>query len=311
VPTTQRGVYFSSEAAVTNVLNVLLLGGIAVMLLGSPGIGRYLSIYAIGIASGLFSLAWMFRVPGGHAVPIASDPSCHDTLRRALADKTFLRFVAIASLCFSSFAWMNAVSTLYMRDVLGLEWQVMAIQAAVSLAILMTIRAWARYADHSGSGRAMALTLVGHAVTTAAFLFLRPGSVLTYVALVPVVIAWGVFNTAFWMAVNRAMLNRLQDSCRVGYSNVWTVGTNVAMGATPIIAGSAVQHMGMWGYRLCFGIAIVSALLCAIASLRIVTDGRTLPPSLSVLINPALPLRTLARLTWISLGLHESNRSNA
>lgn len=307
VPVLQRGTYFSSEAAVTNVLNVVLLGGIALMLLGTPSVGRYLSVYAVGIVSGLISLLWMFRVPGGHAIPEVEDATKNDSLRRAIGDRGFLRFVFAASLCFSSFAWFNSVSTLYLRDVLGLEWEVMAIQAMVSLSVLLTIRSWARYADFAGSGRAMALTLLGHAMTTTAFLFLRPESRLTYAALVPVVVAAGVFGTAFWIAVHRAMLNRLEESCRVGYSNVWTVGTNVSMGLTPILAGSAVEHMGMWGYRLCFSIAILSAVGCAAVSLRVVADGRGFV-SLRTLLHPMLPLRTLERLTRISLGLHESNR---
>jgi len=183
VPIRQRGAYFSSEAGVNNILNVALLGSIAAILVGNPGIGRYLSVYAIGILSGLFSLAWMFRIPGGHAIPLTADPDKEDSLRRALSDRAFTRFVITASLCFSSFAWFNSAATLYMRDVLGLEWQVMALQALVSLGVLLTIRAWGRYADHSGSGPAMAITLGGHAAAAIAFLFLFPGHTLTYICL--------------------------------------------------------------------------------------------------------------------------------
>lgn len=308
VPGVQRGTYFSSEAMVTQFLSVLLSAGIAVALLGDPGINRYLAIYGVGIASGLFSLAWMFRVPGGHAIPRVEGRAPADSLKAAVSDRTYLRFVVTASLCFSSFSWLGASSVLYMRDVLGLSWQIMAFQAAASMGVLLTVRSWARYSDQSGSGRTMALALAGHSMAAAAFLTLLPNFFLTPVLIVFTVVMAAVFSTAYWVASNRAMLNMLPASCRVGYSNLWTVCTNVAMGITPIVAGFAIDGLGPWGYRICFVISAVMGIGCGIASLRAVRDGRPLEPSLSWLINPALPLRTLMRIVWICLGLHESRR---
>jgi MFS family permease len=309
VPEHQRGVYFSSEAAVGQFLNVLLSIAQALILIGDPSIGRFLGIYAIGIVSGLVSLLWMFRVPGGRALPVTDRPQQEDSIRRAIEDRGFVLFVIVASLCFSSISWLGTASVLYMRDALHLAaWHIMALMAAGSVGVLMTIRSWGRYAEHSGSGRAMTLGLGGHALVSLGFLLLLPGAFWTPVGLILAVVFAAVFNTAFWMAAHRAMLNLVKTNCRVGYSNFWSVTTNLINGTTPILAGIIIQHYGMSGYRACFIIGGVLGLACAVSCLAVVRDGLPLGPVLARLVDPTLPVRTLARIMWICAGLHESNR---
>lgn len=312
VPVAQRGTYFSTEASVTQLLNVVLTLAQAAMLLGDPDVPRFLLIYGIGIASGLFSLVWMFRVPGGKGVEDTQESRRGlAAYRHALADRPFLWFVLTASLCFSSISWLGTSSVLYMRDELGLSWQIMVIMAASSMGVLLTIRAWGRFADHSGSARAMGLTLTGHALSGLAFLALIPGARWSLILIGPATILASVFSTAFWTSVHRAMLNYVKASDRVGYTNLWTIGTAFFSGITPVVAGVAIDWWGMWGYRVCFIMSGAMGLACALSCLWVVKESRMLQPSLSRLVDPALPVRTIGRILWISAGLHESNRSQS
>jgi hypothetical protein len=309
VPDHQRGTYFSTELAITQLLWVLVASGQAFILHDNPGLNRFLVLYAIGIAAGFISLIYMVRVPGGRGVtgPV-SVQSSFAAYRIALSDRPFLWFVVVATLCFSSLTWLSAALVLYMRDALGYSPRaIMFLTAAGGAGILVTIRQWGRFADYSGSGRAMLLSLAGHSASALAFLVLVPGAWWTQWILPPAVILAGVFAAAFTMAAHRAMLNFVRSPGRVAYTNLWTVGTSLALGVTPILAGFCIEHWNLWGYRTCFLACAIGGVCGAVASQFAVQDSASrLEPSLSRLVNPALPVRTLARIIWITLGLHES-----
>lgn len=310
VPEEQRGIYFSTEAATTQLVNVVIILGQGALLIGNPGVGRFLIIYAFGIGAGLFSLIWMWRVPGGEG--IEDQASFHESLaayRVVFSDRRYLAFVATASLCFSAASWFGSAYVLYLRDVLQLtENSIMILLAAGSTGVLLTIRFWGRFADYSGSGRAMFKTLTGHSLMALGFMTLLPGERWTPYLLPVLAVLVSIFGSAFWMAAHRAMLNRVQNEGRVAYTTVWTVGTALMLGLTPILTGQVISHGGLWGFRACFLIAGLFGLACAVASELVVGDGQHPAWSPSGLLNPTLPLRTLARIVWITVGMHESNR---
>ena len=312
VPERQRGTYFSTESAITQLLWVLVASCQAFILQDNPGLYRFLALYSIGIASGFISLAYMVRVPGGHGTngPI-SVQSSYAAYGVALSDRPFLWFVAVATLCFSSVTWLGASLVLYMRDALDYSPRaIMLIMAAAGAGILVTIRQWGRYADHAGSGHAMLLSLIGHSAAALVFLVLIPGASWTRYVLPPTVVFVSVFGAAFSLAAHRAMLNFVRSPGRVAYTNLWTVGSSLALGITPILAGFCIEHWNLWGFRICFLSCAVSGICCAVASRVAVPDSGPMERPLGRLINPALPVRTLARIMWITLGMHESGRAS-
>jgi len=313
VPGKQRAAYFSTEAAITHLLNVLVSFVIAYILLGDPGINRYLVIYGIGICSGLGSLTWMSRVPGGRGAdrPVTFRDS-YEPYKVALTDRRFLVFVLVASLCYSSLAWLGLALVLYMRDALHMSpGIIMALTAAGSIGILFTIRYWGRFADYSGSGVSMSLALTGHALTALLFLALLPGASYTLYVLSALYVLVCIFSAAFSVSANRALLNMIRADSRVGYSNVWTVGTAVAGGVTPIIVGLAIEYFNLWGFRACFTIAGAMGLACAIACRWVVRDGKATVKPATRNVPSGQPIDTLVNIVRITVGQHESNRPAA
>jgi MFS family permease len=104
------------------------------------------------------------------------------------------------------------------------------------------------------------------------------------------------------------MLSYVKDEGRVGYTNIWIFGTASAMGVTPIAVGFAIDWLGLWGFRTCFIVSCVLGFSCAIVSPWVIRDGKPIENLLGRMMNPTLPLRTLGRIAWITMGLHESNR---
>jgi hypothetical protein len=307
VPENQRGAYFSAEAGVTQLLNVGVALSQAVILRGDPGVNRFLLVYGIGIASGFTSLAWMRRIPGG--APSATPASLKADVasyRTAIGDRAFLVFACTAALCFSSTAWFGAASVLYMRDALGMKsWVIMVITAAASIAIMATVRHWARFAERNGSGLAIALALIGHATAALSCILLIPGASWTPYAMGPIVILASMFGSAFWMTVHRAMLGYVTVADRVGYTNVWQVCTSVALGVTPILVGQAISHGALWGFRVCFAIAGVGGICCALA-VRAFAQDRAAAHSPRHALALRSPLRAYSQIARITLGIDET-----
>lgn len=310
VPDRQRGIYFSAEAAVTHLINIGVLFLQGLILSHNPGIGRFLVIYGIGVAAGLASLVWMYRVPGGLGVKGAATPHGSETSYGAvLRDRQFLRFVVTASLCFSIFSWYGSSIVLYMRDAIRLEPnRILFITTAGSLAILLTIRAWGRFAESRGSGPAMFKTLSAHSLAALFCLTLVPGTRWAALALAPTVVLCSIFGAAFWVATHRALLNHVKESGRAAYTSIWIVGTALASGFTPIVVGFIIEHGNLWGFRACFAVSGLAGLCGAWACQSVVRDGPPVIQSPAELLRPAIPLRTLARIVWITVGLHPSNR---
>lgn len=309
VPESQRSTYFGSEAAITQLLNVGVAIGQALMLHGNPGLDRYLYIYAIGIAAGLLSLTWMRRVPGGAGVKTPfSWHDMHLPYRQTLTDRSFLIFVGVTSLCLTVTTCFGASWVLYSRDILGYTSnKIMYVTAAASVGVIVTIRPWSRFAEHNGSGPCMFLTLIAHSVLSLLFMANVPGASWSSWGVGPIIVLMNAFGTAFIVAANRGMLNHFRAESRLGYSNVWTVGTSLAYGIAPIFAGQSIQHVGLWGYRICFMICGFGGL--ALATLCLLAVKERVPrPAHAFTPNFAGLARVITSILTVTAGLDESNR---
>jgi len=310
VPESQRAIYFSADASVTQVLNVVVLLVQAFVLHGDPGMYRFLAIYALGIGAGLLSLIWMARVPGGGPITHTDEEAQnHSPYRTALADRRFLAFVVTASFCFSCISWFGSSVVMYMRDALGLfPDEIMSLTVVGSMGILMTIRFWARFAEHSGSGRAMSKTLVGHSLAALACIVVLPEHRGTVYGLLFVILCSSIFGSAFWMVTHRAMLAYFKPMARAGYTAIWTAGTALSLTITPIAAGHLIDWFGLSGFHVCFLLSGLGGLACAIVCLWVVREKEGSEPSLAGMLSPAAPFKALGRIVWITLGMDESNR---
>ncbi|HNR30422.1 MAG TPA: MFS transporter [Candidatus Hydrogenedentes bacterium] len=306
----ERGAFFSAEATIVQAVNVALILAQGLVLSGDPGMGRFLSIYAAGILAGLLSLYYMSRIPGGG--PLETDDHEEKGWRAyglVLHNRHYIAFILTGVFCFSSLSWFGSALVLYMRDALELPSRtIMTVMAAGSAGIFFTIRFWGRFADHSGSSIAMALSMVGHAIAALGFLLLDPEAAWTPYLLAPAVCLVSLFNAACWMAGHRAMLNFVRERGRVAYTNIWTISTSMALGFTPILVGFVIDRWHLDGFRFCFLFAGLAGLVGAVACRLFVSDGPPFTRPLRDLLNPGLPVRTLARIAWITAGLHISNR---
>ncbi|HDP35245.1 MAG TPA: hypothetical protein ENN29_09075 [Candidatus Hydrogenedentes bacterium] len=313
VPVKKRSVYFSTEAAITQLINVAVLFTQARLLaVSEPGVNRFLLIFGLGIVMGFISLLWMRRIPGGEGAPQVDAVSGLNALKRAVSDRSFLVFMLVSIFGMTGLSWFGAAYVMYLRDALGARDSLnMSLSAMGGLGILLTVGSWARFTEQNGSGLSMAKTLTAHALAPLLFLLAGAGYAnTTALPLLAVVIAC-VFNAAFHVAVNRAMLNHVPDHDRVGYTAVWTVCTALTLGATPLVAGFIIEYWGMWGFRACFLFSIFTTLGGAALSMVFVHERVVFEKNWTEMLNPALPLRTMGRILWITLGLHESNRNNA
>jgi len=310
VPEQQRSAYFSAEASVTQLLNIIVSFLQALILHGEPGISRYLVVYGIGVASGFMSLLWMYRVPGGYAIEEeASLKTDFASYRRAFADRPFILFVLAGTLCFSMVSWLGASNVMFMRDALGISSRnIMVITAVASVFVMLTVRYWARFAERRGSALAIALAQTGHATCSLACLTLVPGTSWARYGVVPIIVLASVCGSALGMTASRAMLSYVRKADRVGYTNLWQVVTAAAFGITPIFVGLVIDAWGLWGFRCCFLMAGLGGYVTAMLMRRVAHEGGPIPVPSGFREWVAFPGRVIGQIARVTVGLDESAR---
>lgn len=308
VPYEQRGIYFSAEAGVVQLVNIGILISQGLFLGKSPSITEFLIIYAVGIIGGLASLFWMARVPGGAGkqVPIRL-VDFYEPYKAVISDKAYLLFLLSAFISLSATNWYGSVVVLYMRDILKFsERTILWITSVGSFFIMVTAPAWGRYSDKFGSSPALLRALLCHAFLVLPFIEFHSYHLWVKYLVPPMVVIITIFSAAFWTSLHRAMLNMVPEEHRIPYTNMWTVVSGLSLGITPILAGQVVQILGWEGFQICFGLSgvlcIVSAVLCYIT----IRERTNLvhPPISDLILSPKNTLAVLLEGFTISFGLH-------
>ncbi len=310
VPKEEQTKFFSTEMAIMQscIVGATLLQ--AFVLRGEPTIYHFLSIYVLGVASGIISTFWLARVPGGGPTYSAeSKISSFTSYAIALKDTPYLLYTVTTCACFSCLVFLNSSTVLYMRD--GLDYsdmRIMIIMAGGNLAVLLTIHYWGRFADHSGAGYAALCAVIGHSIAALLFLVLKPGSGWTAWLLPPVLIMYTLLASAYWTLSHRYMMNLVDENHKVAYTNIWIVGTALSMGLTPIVTGYIIEHYQLSGFRGAFICSGVGGIVCGLLNYWVEHSKKPFKHSLNALVNPSLPVRTLANIAWVTVGKHESNK---
>lgn len=305
-PDDRRGTFFSAEAAIVQFLNIFVILGQGLLLEGNPSTTRFLGVYAFGIFAGLASLYWMSRIPGGQGTHGTGAPvETYSAYKLALRDRGFMALVAFATAAYASVTLYTGAQVMYLRDALGLGPNIiMVVLALGSLGIVLSIHSWSNFTEHSGSGAAMRLTLLGFSAAVLLLALVQPGAVWAPYATAACMILASAFSAAGFAAANRAMLNFTRADAKVAYTNVWSVGTSLALGFAPIVAGMVIERLDLLGFEICFVVSGVLALGCAVAA------GLVVPDATAETAAPRRPWRELARATRITVGLHESNKAD-
>ena len=308
VPRPLLGSYLSIEAAMSQVIIIVLALAMALVLGLGQGLSRFFLIYAAGIGAGFWSVQLIRKIPGGESGIVEIGASGRrPALREALADGEYRRFFVLAMLGTGSVMWLNAASVMYLRDMLFYsETRIMLLLAAGGIGVACTVHFWGRAADRFGSVPAMIQLLAAHALLAFCWWGLLPGGRLTGLLAVPVIVFTTIFNGAFTMVSASGMLCRVRDEGRVAYTSLWILGVSTANGLPPILAGLLIDYLGMAGFRLCFFIAGCAGL-AASGFMFALPPEEGKPPlhELRHLIQPSQPLRSLARVFWITLGFGE------
>lgn len=271
LPAHLRGRYLAAETALAQVVTILVVMGCG-FILGQRGeLGGFFLIYAVGIVSGLTSIALMRRIPGG-GVPVAvlSGESRGFALIPILRDRSYLRFVTRTFFCLVVLTVQSSVAVMYLRDILAYsDRHIMYLAAAGSLAVALLIGYWvSRATRQNGVNPAMSWMLLTHSFFALAWLGLLPGRAWTDGLALATVVGSTFCNAAFTTMATRDMLQMVREPGRVAYTNIWIIAISLATGLVPILAGLLIDWLGLTGFRLCFLASGLGGLLAAATLFR-------------------------------------------
>lgn len=265
LPAHQRGSYLAAETALAQVVTILVVVGCGTILGQRGELGGFFLIYAVGIVTGLASIALMRRIPGGEGPPpILTGGPPRFSLAPILRDRSYMRFVLQTFFCLAVLAGQSSIAVMYLRDILLYsDRHIMYLAGAGSLAVALLIGYWVSRADRTGTTLAMTGMLLTHSFFALAWLGLLPGRPWTSGLALAAVIGSTFCNAAFTTMATREMLRLVRQPGQVGYTNIWIIATSLATGAVPILAGLLVDWLGLAGFRLCFLASGVGGLLAA------------------------------------------------
>ena len=309
IPKEKRDAYFSMETSVAQITNVGISLSQAFILGENPTMNNFLIIYAIGIGAGMISLFFMSRVPGGAGVK--EKVSFKQSLKAypvVLRDKKFTAFVISESLCWCALSCYWSANVMYMRDLLHLsDRSIMMIAASGSFFVFLTVRAWGRFAEHNGRGEALFLTMLAQSVVVGSCIFIPAQSPYALWLAGGTFVLATVFGVAHWTLSHGAALSFVNEEAKVGYTNVWALSSSLALGLTAVLVGVIIDYAGMeWGFRICFALSAIIGSICSFTTWHTVDVAPR--PELGKLIDVTIPMRTAARVLWITVGLHSSTK---
>ncbi|HSH13639.1 MAG TPA: MFS transporter, partial [Desulfurivibrionaceae bacterium] len=252
LPPHLRGRYLSAETALAQVVTIMVVM-VCGTILGQRGeLDGFFLIYAVGIGTGMASIALIRRIPGGERqAPVLTGEAPGSSLAPILRDRSYMRFVLQSFFCLAVMTGQSSIAVMYLRDVLLYsDRHIMYLAAAGSLAVALLIGYWVSRAGRTGSTQAMTGMLLTHSFFALAWLCLLPGRPWTNGLALAAVISNTFCNAAFITLATRDMLQRVRQPGRVGYTNVWIIATSLATGAVPILTGLLVDWLGLNGFRL-------------------------------------------------------------
>jgi len=310
VPERQRSAYFSAESSIehgvivcANLLHLFILSYKA-------DLDHFLLIHGLGVAAGIASMLLMVRVPGGRETAAHARMGISRAMYRdVLANREFLVFVALAALGFSAISFLTTSSVMYMRDAMHFAPRVvMLVLTANSAFVFLTVRYWSNFAEHQGTARGVFQCMLGLGLLALSLLSHAPGAEWTPYLVPPTLVFAASLAVAFSVIMHRAMLDYVQPEARVAYTNVWLLGASLALGLSPVATGFAIDYLDLWGYRLCFALAGSFALAVSLLGGRMLRNATPLDREAGRALDPLVPVQAVARILWISLGIHPSTR---
>ena len=313
LPNAARGRYFSLEQVLYQLINIVMAFVIGIILGTHATLSRFLSVQGVGMFCGLLSVILITRIPGGRK-PERSDfhASKPTPFHAVLQDRRYMRFILAGALGITATAWLTSANVLYLRDVLHYSSRkIMFLLGIGGVGVASSVVRWGRFADEEGSGRAMALTLVGFSASALLWVVLAPKAIWTGVLVWPATGATLIFMAAFQMAAQRGMLFQVPTKGRATYTSIWNIANALAVGVTPILVGQIIDHFGITGYRFCFSMAGIAGVASAMLCRRIREDAQRPLSYRAVFSVPARPFVIMSDIALITLGRHRSRRSSA
>lgn len=297
VPTEDRGSYLSRQEWLRQVSIVLIAVVTAVYLVGTPDIGRFLHVMAVGVIAAAWSLWYLWRIPD---VGMDAEPLGRDYFHRALAplrDPIFRQYLYFSISLRMVMSAVPPFLIVFLREGLHLPTSgVIAINTVGSLGAIGTLGAWGRWTDRVGAKPALAASICGMAVTLSFWMFALAHSPSMWFAASFVSLVFGIFTAGVTVAMSKFELGFIPLKDRTHYVaiNVTTVG--IGSGIATLVAGRLLQLLApldlRWGwleldrYRAFF---LLSALLLFVP----IMVRRTLPE------ERARSIRALVRRAFV------------
>lgn len=256
VPNAIRGQASAITSVLSTVMGIIALGLASYVISRGSGLSRYSLLIAIGSVVGIVSVLLRMLVPGGAPVPANTEGAHRATLRAALRDAVFRRFLfgtgcAIFGVAVSQFI------PLFMKEQVGLpQARVVQLDIAAMVGTFLAGYAWGRWADRAGGKRVITVGLWLMALVPLAWIAMPRHSAWSFPVALALAACWGAANIGMTIGSTRLLFNRVIPAEKTStYSAVWYAFIGLAGGFGALAAGRLLDTLNgvtgaLFGLRL-------------------------------------------------------------
>lgn len=297
IPPEHLARYYTLESMQSRLL-VLAFGVMAFFILGNQTpLWRFSILTTMGVITGLFSIRFLARVPGG--APNPSDKKGRDYFRGflpAIRDKNFSRLLFFAALSSFAQSGQGLIFALMLRDCQNIgAGTILFLTSIGNIITLPTSLRWRRIADSHGSPITLASTTL---LLCLCFAAMTPLANMNTPFIIIVILATliPIAETGGFIANTRAMMLYMDPRYRHAYNAVWSAGMAIGGGTASILSGAFVNIGGKTPYIIATVINSLLMLVAASGFIRLRENNRHFEFLNTELYKAGKPLKSVGKI---------------
>jgi len=321
IPDSIRGKFAAISSMSTTVASIIVITGASFVIDNGTGIGRFMTLIAIGISIGLLGVAAYSRMPAENPEQRQSTNTGHlQGMWQALHDRNFLLFLGILGLATIGSSSVISFVPLYMKEQVGLsEGNVVLLSIGTYMGALITSYLWGWTADRYGSQPVMQFSLYMMLLLPTCWFLLPRHSYMSIALAMGIAFLAGIATLAWQISWMRYLfVNVMPAQNTSSYTVLYYAWFGFVTGFGPLLAGQILSlfpnfHATLWivtvdAYTPLFILSLLLLSSALILITRLHSEDATTFKRFAGMFLRGNPIRALETLIQYSFSSDEMTR---
>lgn len=244
IPDTIQGKFTAVASMSTTIASIIITIGASYVIDSGQGLGRFMTLIAIGVGLGFLSLLFLAQIPGGAPVKKKKSDAGHlADMKFALHDKNFMFFLGALGIVTMGTALTIPFIPLFMKEQIGLsEGNVVLLSIGQYAGALLTSYIWGWTSDRYGSKPIMQFGLILLTILPVAWFVMPRHSDLSLYIAMAISFLVGVGTLAWQISWARYLFVAVTpEAKKSSYMALFFAWIGLVNGTGPLLAGKILD----------------------------------------------------------------------